>query len=77
MNHEEAIELFNWWAFKQYTPKYEDLKNLSDCEVNYAKGLPLVVKVLGGFLCDKSMDEWESELDKLQRIPNMKVQNIL
>ena len=45
--------------------------------VKYAKGLPLAVKVLGGFLCDKSMDEWEIELDKLQRIPNIKVQNIL
>ena len=21
LNHEEAIELFNWWAFKQNTPK--------------------------------------------------------
>ena len=77
LNHEEAIGLFNWSAFKQNTPKSEDFKNLSDCVVKYAKGLPLALKVLGGFLCDKSLDEWKSELDKLKRIPNMKVQDIL
>ena len=77
LNHEESIELFNWWAFKQNIPKSEDFKDLSNCVVKYAKGLPLALKVLGGFLYDKNIDEWKSTLKKLEKIPHMKVQNIL
>ena len=77
LNHEEAIELFNWWAFKQNIPRSEDFKDLSDCVVKYAKGLPLALKVLGGFLYNKSIDEWKSALKKLEKIPHMKVQEIL
>ena len=57
LNHEEAIELFNWWA--------------------YARGLPLALKVLGGFLYKKSKDERKSALKKLEKIPHMDVQKIL
>ena len=77
LNHEEAIELFNWWAFKQNIPRSEDFKDLSDCVVKYAKGLPLALKVLGGFLYNKSKDEWKSALKKLEKIPHMDVQKIL
>ena len=77
LNHEEAIELFNWSAFKQNTPRSGDFKDLSDCVVKYAGGLPLALKVLGGFLYKKSKDEWKSALKKLEKIPHMDVQKIL
>ena len=77
LNLEEAIELFNWSAFKQNIPRSQDFKFLSDCVVKYARGLPLALKVLGGFLSDKSIDEWKSALKKLEKIPHMDVQKIL
>ena len=45
--------------------------------IHYGKGLPLALKVLGAFLYSKSIHEWKSELDKLKRIPNMEIQNVL
>ena len=78
LNREEAIELFNWWAFKQNIPKpKEDFAILSHRVVEYAKGLPIALKVLGGFLFGKKIDEWKSALHKLEKIPHMKVQNVL
>ena len=77
LNHEEAIELFNWSAFKQNIPRSGDFKDLSDCVVKYAGGLPLALKVIGGFLYKKSKDEWKSALKKLEKIPHLDVQKIL
>ncbi|KAL6316156.1 hypothetical protein AAG906_015986 [Vitis piasezkii] len=78
LNHKEAIDLFNWWAFKQNIPKpKEDFESLSHCVVGYAKGLPIALKVLGGFLFGKKIDEWKSALHKLEKIPHMKVQSVL
>ena len=78
LNHEEAIELFNWWAFKQNIPKpKEDFESLSHCVVKYAKGLPIALKVLGVFLFGRKIDEWKSALHKLKKIPHKKVQNVL
>ena len=68
MNHEEAIELFNWWAFKENIPRSEDFEYLSNCVIKYAKGLHLALKLLGGFLYDKSINEWKSALKKLEKI---------
>jgi len=45
--------------------------------VAYCGGLPLALKVLGSFLCDKTMKEWESVSSKLKIIPMDQVQNIL
>ena len=72
----EAIELFSWWAFKQNLPN-EIYKNLSYQVVDYAKGLPLALEVLGSFLFKKTISEWESALCKLKTIPHMNIQNVL
>nr|KYP32022.1 Putative disease resistance protein At4g11170 family [Cajanus cajan] len=40
-------------------------------------GIPLALKVLGASLRRRSEEVWESELRKLQKIPNMQIHNIL
>ncbi|MED6182057.1 hypothetical protein PIB30_025133 [Stylosanthes scabra] len=45
--------------------------------VEYAKGVPLALKVLGCFLYGKSVEEWRSQLDKLQKMPFEGIQRVL
>jgi hypothetical protein len=45
--------------------------------VNYAKGIPLVLKVLAHLLCGKDKEVWESQLDKLKRLPSKKVYDVM
>ncbi|KAG5601719.1 hypothetical protein H5410_033089 [Solanum commersonii] len=62
---DEAIEVFSWHAFQKPTPDKEFLK-LSKSVVDYAKGLPLALKVLGSFLYKRGITEWRSALDRLK-----------
>ncbi|CAN6584567.1 unnamed protein product [Malus baccata var. baccata] len=68
MNEKEALELFSWHAFENYCP-IEEYHELSKKVVSYCRGLPLALEVLGSFLIDRSLAEWESQLEKLERIP--------
>ena len=72
----EAFQLFCQYAFKHNHPR-EDYMQLCYDVIHYNKGPPLALKVLGAFLYSKSILEWKSELDKLKRIPNMEIQNVL
>ncbi|XP_039168931.1 disease resistance protein RUN1 isoform X1 [Eucalyptus grandis] len=51
--------------------------DLVDSALNYAKGLPLALEVLGSLLCGTTEDVWESTLMKLSRIPDKKINNVL
>ncbi|PHT79222.1 hypothetical protein T459_17274 [Capsicum annuum] len=62
---DEALEVFSWHAFQKWTPDKEFLK-LSKSVVDYAKGLPLALKVLGSFLYKRGITEWRSALDRLR-----------
>ena len=73
---EDSIELFSWSAFRQNHPK-QKYAYLSKCIVDYAKGLPLALKILGSLLYERTILEWESELHKLKRIPNMEILHVL
>ncbi|XP_031387222.1 TMV resistance protein N-like [Punica granatum] len=73
LDEEESLQLFSWYAFRNHRPKEEYL-NLSEAIITYSKGLPLAVKVLGSFLRDRSLVEWEHTLDKLKRIPDNDIQ---
>ncbi|KAL6342811.1 hypothetical protein AAG906_016646 [Vitis piasezkii] len=76
LNYEQARELFSLFAFRQNLPK-QDFINLSNRVIYYCHGLPLALKVLGSLLFNKTILQWESELCKLEREPEVKIQNVL
>jgi hypothetical protein len=76
MNAGESVELFSWHAFKEATPR-EDFVEISKNVVEYCRGLPLALEVLGSYLFDRPVSEWECVLEKLKRIPNDQVQRKL
>jgi hypothetical protein len=45
--------------------------------LDYAKGLPLALKVLGSLLYGRTKEAWESELQKLKKLPNLKIFRLL
>ncbi|MED6124980.1 hypothetical protein PIB30_064060 [Stylosanthes scabra] len=76
LNHEEAFELFTWNAFKRKEPDAGYME-ISNRVVLHAEGLPLALKVMGSNLIGKTVDEWNSALEKYEKIPNKEVQNVL
>ncbi|ONI16932.1 hypothetical protein PRUPE_3G130900 [Prunus persica] len=72
----ESLELFSWHAFKQAHP-IKGYMNLSRSVVQHCEGLPLALQVLGSSLFGKSVDLWQSALQKLHVIPDDKIQKIL
>jgi hypothetical protein len=76
LNLEESLQLFSWHAFRMAHP-IEDYLKLSIGVVGYVGGLPLAIEVLGSYLSGRSIIEWKSALEKLQKIPHKQVQKIL
>ena len=77
LNDEDAIKLFSLYAFKQIVPK-ENYKILCDNAIKNAQGLPLALAVLGSTLSSKrGIHEWENELRKLEKEPNMEIYHVL
>ncbi|KAM5563398.1 hypothetical protein ABKV19_018178 [Rosa sericea] len=76
LNEDEALQLFRLNAFKNMCPTSE-YTELSRMVVSYAEGIPLALKVLGSLLHCKRKREWESELIKLKKIPNKRIQEVL
>ncbi|XP_038701585.1 disease resistance-like protein DSC1 isoform X1 [Tripterygium wilfordii] len=77
LDYHEALCLFGQYAFKQKHPRDGHHMRLSNRAINYAKGHPLALKILGSYLFGRSNEEQESALDKLERTPNMDVQKVL
>ncbi|KAJ9672181.1 hypothetical protein PVL29_025708 [Vitis rotundifolia] len=76
LKFQEGLQLFCCYAFKQHHPK-EGYRDLPHQVVQYADGLPLALKVLGSLLFGKQPPDWESELRKLEKVPNMEIVNVL
>ncbi|MCH81321.1 resistance protein, partial [Trifolium medium] len=76
LNEEEALELFKWKVRKNKTvdSSYEYILNRA---VNYASGLPLAIEVVGSYLAGQKISEWDSTLDKYERIIPTDIQSIL
>ncbi|XP_028223080.1 TMV resistance protein N-like [Glycine soja] len=75
-NFDKAFELFKLNAFNQ-SDNQSEYDELSQRVVNYAKGIPLVLKVLARLLRGKNKEVWESELDKLEKMPLREVCDIM
>nr|WIL59981.1 nodulation protein [Melilotus officinalis] len=72
----EELKLFNLNAFKQSHLETE-FYDVSKRVIEYAKGIPLVLKVLAHMLRGKNKEVWESQLDKLKRLPIQKVHDVM
>ncbi|XP_050106783.1 TMV resistance protein N-like isoform X2 [Malus sylvestris] len=69
LNDAEALKLFSLHAFRKDQPE-EDFLELSKYFLDYARGLPLVLKTLGSSLYKRGQDAWNSVRDNLKKIPN-------
>ncbi|KAF3952791.1 hypothetical protein CMV_021685 [Castanea mollissima] len=76
LNKHEAHKLFCHEGFGRNNFE-EDYSELVNQFIDYAKGLPLVLKVIGADLYGSTKHEWESALDKYKRIPKGDIQKIL
>ncbi|KAG5009707.1 hypothetical protein JHK87_018222 [Glycine soja] len=76
MNFQNSLELFSLNAFGKTYPE-KGYEELSKRAMDYAKGIPLALKVLGSFLRSRSENEWHSALSKLKKSPNVKIQAVL
>jgi hypothetical protein len=75
MNSRNSIKLFSLNAFEKVSPK-DGYVELSKRAIDYAKGNPLALKVLGSLLRCKSEIEWDCALAKLKKIPNNEIDSI-
>ncbi|XP_044471156.1 disease resistance protein RPV1-like isoform X3 [Mangifera indica] len=71
-----AHKLFHSKAFKNTKPSAMH-DALSLMFVRYALGLPLALIVLGSYLCNRSVEEWQSALGRVQEVPNEKIGKVL
>ena len=76
LDDDDALRLFSLKAFNKDHPVKNYLE-MSKHFVNYAKGLPLAIDVLGSFLYNRRKEEWESVLDRLKKFPEKDIMKIL
>ncbi|XP_068340750.1 disease resistance protein RPV1-like [Pyrus communis] len=69
LNHEEALRLFCWKAFKQGHPPEEQYVELCELVLDHARGLPSALEALGSFLFGRSLVEWRSAVNRLAQVP--------
>ncbi|KAK9200193.1 hypothetical protein WN944_015389 [Citrus x changshan-huyou] len=69
----DAQKLFSQYAFRggHLDASYTEVTYKA---IKYAHGVPLALKVLGRHLCERSKEEWESAMRKLEIIPHMEIQ---
>ena len=76
LDQDEALELFSMHAFQSNKPK-KDYLELANQVIQYTKGLPLALVIMGADLCGRSKPEWKSAIDKYERISNKEIQTVL
>ena len=76
LNQSNSLQLFSQKAFKldHIVSGYD---KLAFDILSYANGLPLAIKVLGSFLFDRNIFEWESALTRLRENPNKDIMDVL
>ncbi|XP_024030737.1 TMV resistance protein N [Morus notabilis] len=73
----EARRLFYLKAFRRVSAISTDYTDLAERVLDYAKGNPLALKVLGSHLHSRSISEWKSATGKLKKAPNETIQGVL
>ncbi|KAI3719397.1 hypothetical protein L6452_20294 [Arctium lappa] len=76
LSDEEAICLLSRHAFEKDFPA-QGYEKLSRQVVDYAAGLPLVIRVLGGFLCGRDELQWTDQLERLRTTPLNRTLDVL
>ncbi|XVF23757.1 hypothetical protein REPUB_Repub13aG0066500 [Reevesia pubescens] len=76
LSDDNSLQLFSLYAFKQNHPVI-GFKYLSKRVLQNAQGVPIALKVLGSTLYQRSIDYWESVLNKLKEDPNLKILSLL
>ncbi|XP_061368690.1 disease resistance protein RPV1-like [Gastrolobium bilobum] len=76
LNADNALQLFSRKAFKCDNIG-RDYEVLSYDVLEYAKGLPLAIKVLGSFLYGREVHEWRSALARLKENPSRDIMDVL
>ncbi|XVF81818.1 hypothetical protein PTKIN_Ptkin15bG0186500 [Pterospermum kingtungense] len=76
LNEVDSVKLISKFAFKRDHP-FADFMDLSVKLANYARGLPLALKLLGSALYRKPKRDWESLMVKLKEYPEGKIFNTL
>jgi hypothetical protein len=76
LNETNSLELFCRQAFKldHILNSYEGLVSSI---LHYTNGLPLAIEVLGSFLYDRNISEWESALSRLRESPDKDIMDVL
>jgi len=70
MNDSESLELFSWHAFMQTIPR-KGFTDHSKCVIDYCRGIPLVLEIIGSFLSTTtSRRMWVTVQQKLVNIPS-------
>jgi hypothetical protein len=69
LNDHESLELFCWHAFKTSNPE-KNYEGVSILAVSYAKGVPLVLKILGSNVKSGELDDWAMILERSIRNTN-------
>ncbi|KHN26944.1 TMV resistance protein N [Glycine soja] len=72
----EALQLICLKAFKRDQPKKGYL-NLCKEMIEYARGLPLALEVLGSHLHGRNVEVWHSALEQIRSFPHSKIQDKL
>lgn len=74
----DGLKRFSFYAFEDHKCPYPGkLRNLSTKFVDYARGNPLALKILGRELLSKDKDHWSQRLDTLAQIPIPCIQDLL
>ncbi|VVB08039.1 unnamed protein product [Arabis nemorensis] len=79
LNLEDGLMYFSFYAFEDRicNPEVGDYLKMSREFVDYARGNPLALRVLGRDLLGKTEDQWKLRLDTLAKMPNKRIQDLL
>ena len=77
LNFYDSLKLFNLHAFKQNSSDESTYMDLSIKVLRYAKGIPLVLRLLGSLLYGRKKEAWESQLQKLEKGQDVEIFNVL